>query len=106
MFLLPLICLPFVFILAFNRLIRIPLALWRGELQVPARRRRMLMLAGTAAYLLLLGYTVGLLVALCDAMFIAADTTAAWLHLAWYMAAYPLVYMAAAWIFYYALKGR
>jgi hypothetical protein len=106
MFLLPLIFLPFIFFMAINRLIRIPVALRRGELHVPVRRHRMLVVAGTGAYLLLLAYTASLFVAICKVILFAPDVLAAWLHLVGYVAAYPLVYLAAAWVFYYALKKR
>ena len=104
MFLLPLIFLPFIFFMAINRLIRIPVALRRGELHVPVRCHRMLVVAGTGAYLLLLAYTASLFVAICKVILFASDVLAAWLPLVGYVAAYPLVYLAAAWVFYYALK--
>lgn len=104
MFLLPLIFLPFIFFMAINRLIRIPVALHRGELHVPALRRRMLVLAGLGAYLLLFAYTMGLFVALGKVILFAPNVVTAWLPLAGYVAAYPLVYLAAAWVFYYAFK--
>jgi hypothetical protein len=104
MFVLPAIVLPFIFILAVYRLYQIPTKLLSGELQVPAHRRILLSVADLAAYLMLLGYTVALSVGLVHAIFFAADHLSAYLSLAVYVFAYPLVYMAAAWIFYYGLK--
>ena len=106
MFLLPLLFLPFVLIMAINRLIQIPIGLRRGELHVPAPRRRMLVLAGAAAYLLLLGYTVGFFVVIAEGVLLTSDAVTALLHAAGYAAAYPLVYMVAAWVFYHAFKTR
>lgn len=104
MFLLPLILLPFIFMMAVNRSIRIPLALRRGELHVLVRRRRSLAVAAAAGYLLLLIYTAVLSVAILQAALLEPDAAVAWLALAGYIAAYPLVYMAVAWVFYHALK--
>ena len=106
MFLLPLIFLPFVFIMAINRLIRIPVGLHRGELHVPALQRGMLMFAGAGAYLLLLGYTIGLFVVITKGVLFTSDVVTALLHAAGYAAAYPLVYMVAAWVFYYTFRTR
>lgn len=106
MFLLPLIFLPFVFVMAINRLVRIPVGLRRGELHVPARGRRRLAVAGAGAYLLLLGYTVGLVVVIAEGVLLTSDAVTALLHAAGYVAAYPLVYMVAAWVFYYAFRTR
>lgn len=104
MFVLPLIVLPFIFILAVRRLCQIPARLWSGQLQVPAQHRALLSVASAAAYLALLGYTLALGAALLRAGFLAADRLSAYLSLAGYVLAYPLVYMAAAWIFHYGLK--
>ena len=106
MFLLPLIFLPFVFIMAINRLIRIPVGLRRAELHVPALQRHMLVFAGAGAYLLLLVYTIGLFVVITKGVFFTSDAVAALLHAAGYVAAYPLVYMVAAWVFYYTFRTR
>lgn len=104
MFLLPLIFLPFVFIMAINRLVRIPVGLHRGELHVPSLRRRRLVVAGAVAYLLLLSYTVGLFFLIAKGVLFTSDAVTALLHAAGYVAAYPLVYIIAAWVFYYAFR--
>ena len=104
MFVLPAIALPFLLMLAVYRLLHIPLQLRTGTLRVPERRRTVLLVATAAAYLALLAYTVGLLTALVHTLFFAADSLSAYLELAAYVLAYPLVYLAAAWIFYHGLK--
>jgi ABC-type nickel/cobalt efflux system permease component RcnA len=104
MFVLPAIALPFLLMLAVYRLLHIPLQLRAGALRVPERRRAMLLVATAAAYLALLAYTTGLLTALVHTLFFAADSLSAYLELAAYVLAYPLVYLAAAWIFYHGLK--
>lgn len=104
MFVLPAIALPFLLMLAVYRLLHIPLQLRADALRVPVRRRAVLLVATTAAYLALLAYTAGLLTALVHTLFFAADSLSAYLELAAYVLAYPLVYLAAAWIFYHGLK--
>lgn len=104
MFVLPAIALPFLLMLAIYRLLHIPRQLRAGALRVPEQRRTVLLVATAAAYMVLLAYTVGLLTALVHALFFAADSVSAYLELAAYVLAYPLVYLAAAWISYHGLK--
>ncbi len=104
MFVLPAIALPFLLMLAVYRLLHIPRQLRAGALQVPVRRRAMLLGATAVAYLALLAYTVALLAALVHTLLFAADSLSAYLELAAYALAYPLVYLAAAWTFYHGLK--
>lgn len=80
------------------------MALRSGELHFPAGRQRLAGPAAAAAYLLLLIYTAALLVAIFQAVLNAQDAVAAWIALAGYMAAYPLIYMAVAWVFHHSLK--
>ena len=104
MFVLPAIALPFLLMLAVYRLLRIPRQLRAGALRVPEQRRTVLLVATAAAYMALLAYTGGLLTALVHTLFFAADSVSAYLELAAYVLAYPLVYLAAAWISYHGLK--
>lgn len=104
MFVLPLLALPFIFLLAAYRLYQIPMRLRAGRLRVPERRRALWSVASTVAYLVLSGYTVALGAALAQAAFFAADRLPAYLALTGYVLAYPLVYMAAAWVFFHGLK--
>lgn len=104
MFALPAIALPFLLMLAVYRLLHVPLQLRAGPLRVPERRRTVLLVATAAAYLVLLAYTVVLLTALVHTLFFAADSVSAYLELAPYVLAYPLVYLVAAWTFYHGLK--
>lgn len=104
MFILPLIILPFILAMAVRRLCQIPAGLWSGRLQVRAHRHALLSAAVAAAYLVLLGYTLALGAALLHAGLLAADRLPAYLSLAGYVLAYPLVYMAAAWVFYHGLQ--
>ncbi|MFT3813616.1 MAG: hypothetical protein QM740_09580 [Acidovorax sp.] len=95
---------PLIFGMAINRLYQIPRRLRRGELRLPGRQRAALHVATIAAYLVLLGYTVALAAALVHALLVADNHLSAYWELALYMAAYPLVYMGAAWVFYYGFK--
>lgn len=104
MFLLPAFLLPFLFVLAIRRLVQIPRKLLSGEWRIPERRRRLLAAADAVAYLLLLGTTVALAAALVYAVAFAPDRLSAYLSLAVYVTIYPLVYLAAAWIFYYGIR--
>jgi hypothetical protein len=74
MFVLPAIALPFLLMLAVYRLLRIPRQLRAGALQVPVRRRAMLLGATAVAYLALLAYTVALLAALVHTLLFLQQT--------------------------------
>lgn len=104
MFVLPILVIPLVFGLAVFRLYQIPRRLWRGELRLPGRGRTLLHVSTIAAYLVLLSYTIALSSALAQALFVAEDRVAAYFALFFYMAAYPVVYVAVAWVFYHGLK--
>lgn len=105
MFLLPTLFLPLVFGLAVFRLYQIPRKLWAGALRLPGRPRIILWMATVGAYLALLCYTIALGTALVRAVFFAESSYSAYLSLVIYVAAYPLVYFAAAWVFYYGLTA-
>lgn len=104
MFVLPALILPLVLGLALFRLVQIPRRLWLGELRLPGRSHLLLHIATITAYLVLLVCTIALGAALAQALLLAEDRFSAYWTLLIYMAAYPLVYMGAAWIFYYGLK--
>lgn len=104
MFFLPLILVPIVFLMAVARLYQIPVQLRSGRLQLVERGRPGLRLATLLAYAGLLTGSGALLAALVYASFFASQRWTAYLHLAPYLALYPLLYLAAAWIFYYGLK--
>jgi hypothetical protein len=103
-FVLPTLLIPLVLGLALHRLYQIPRGLWRGELRLPGRQRALLHVATITAYGVLLCCTVALVGALVHVFLVADDRLSAYWKLALYMAAYPLVYMGVAWIFYYGLK--
>ena len=103
MFVLPALILPLVFGLAIYRLYQIPRRLSSGALRLPARRRSTWLLAGALAYFGLLACTVFLGFALVHLLFVEGDRLPAYLSLLAYLAAYPFAYVAAAWVFYYAL---
>jgi hypothetical protein len=105
MLILPALLLPLIFGLAIHRLIGIPRELWRGKLRLPGRQRIVLHAATLAAYGALLGYTVALGAALVHALLAAQDRLSAYLALLGYVAAYPVVYFLAAWVFYYGLQS-
>ena len=104
MFLLPMLLLPLVLGLAVYRLYQIPRKLWSGALRLPGRHRPFLGAATVGAYLVLLCCTVALSTALIRALLLAENRLSAYLSLLLYIAAYPLVYFGAAWVFYYGLQ--
>ena len=104
MFVLPALILPLIFGLAITRLYQIPRKLWLGELQLAGKQQIYLSTVTIAAYLALFSYTALLGAALFQAVFIAENRLNAYLSVAVYVGAYPLVYIAAAWVFYYGLK--
>lgn len=104
MFVLPLILVPIVFLMALARLYQIPGQLRSGRLQLVGRGRAGLRMATLLAYAGLLAGSGALLAALVYASFFAADRWSASLYLAPYLALYPWLYLAAAWVFYYGLK--
>ena len=52
----------------------------------------------------MLFYTIALSTALIQALLLAENRLSAYLSLLLYIAAYPLVYFGAAWVFYYGLQ--
>ena len=103
MFLIPAIVLPFVFFLAIRRLYRIPRGLALGELGFPIHRRLLWRVSGTVAYVGLLAYTVFVLVFLVRLLLANSSSARLYVEVAAYVIAYPFVYLAAAWVFFYAL---
>jgi hypothetical protein len=104
MFVLPAIIIPLIFCLAVHRLYQVPRRLYLGELQLPVNGRPLLFAATLAAYFLLLSYTVALAIALGQVLLAANNRLHEYLALLGYIAAYPLVYIGAAWVFYYGLR--
>ncbi|MGE8442261.1 MAG: hypothetical protein ACN6OS_11770 [Comamonas testosteroni] len=104
MFFLPLILVPIVFLMALVRLYQIPVQLRSGRLRLVERGRPVLRLATVLAYAGLLVGSAALLAALVYASLFSAQRWASYLHLAPYLALYPFLYLAAAWVFYYGLK--
>lgn len=90
--------------MAANRLCQIPARLCSGRLRLADRSKPGLRLAAVLAYVGLLAGSGVLLAALAYASFFATDRWSAYLHLAPYLLLYPLLYLAAAWVFYYGLK--
>lgn len=104
MIVLPALLVPLVFCMALYRLYQIPRRLLRGELHLPGRRRLLLHVATVAAYGVLLCSTVALVAVLAHTFWVAGHGLSAYWELAAYLAAYPFVYMGAAWVFYYGFK--
>lgn len=104
MFLLPAFLVLLVFGLAIFRLVQIPRRLWSGDLRLAGARCSALRVATVVAYAVLLASTAALGVALLRTLLWSGGDGAAYLSLLGYFAAYPLVYVAAAWIFFYGLK--
>lgn len=104
MFLLPALLVLLVFGLAIFRLVQIPRRLWSGELRLAGARWSALRAATVVAYGVLLACTVALGAALLRTLLWSGEDGAAYLSLLGYFAAYPLVYVAAAWIFFYGLR--
>lgn len=103
MFLLPAFLTLLVFGLAVYRLVQIPRKLWLGEVQLAGTRFSALRVATVAAYVLLT-CTVALGAMLLRTLLWSG--AAAYLSMLGYFAAYPLVYVAAAWVFFYGPKPR
>lgn len=106
MFILPALIFPLVFGLAIHHLTQIPRRIWRGELRLPGKQRIGLSMATVVAYFALLGYTIALGTALAQALLVVEHRMPAYLSLLAYIAAYPLVYVGAAWVFFYGLKPQ
>lgn len=101
MFVLPALIFPFFLGLALYRLIQIPRKLREGRLQLPGYRW---WAAAAGACLALLCCTAALGTALLRVVVLAEDRLPAYLSLLLYPTACPVVYFAAAWVFYYGLK--
>lgn len=106
MFILPILLLPLVFGLAIHRLVDVPRQIARGTLQLPGRQHLALHAATVGAYAVLLGCTLALGAALAHALWAAQERAPAYLALLGYVAAYPVVYFLAAWVFFYGLRPK
>lgn len=106
MFVLPAIFLPLLFGLAFFHLYQIPKKILSGELTLPGKNRRSLLIGTIVAYIVLLIYTLALSANLVQALFFTENNFAAYLSLFYYVIAYPFIYFCAAWIFYHGLNRR
>jgi len=104
MVLLPAFLVLLVFGLAIFRLVQIPRRLWSGDLRLAGARWSALRAATLVAYGVLLACTVALGAALVRTLLWSGGDGGAYLSLLGYFAAYPLVYLAAAWVFFYGLK--
>jgi hypothetical protein len=100
----PLILLPFLIGLAIYRLYQLPRRLRSGQLRFSPRHRPFLPLFTTAAYLTLLAYTSGLLVAIARTVLNANFSIPGLAPELYAVAAYPFVYLGAEWVFYHGLK--
>ena len=54
----------------------------------------------------MLCYTIAVGMAVCRAVFFAERSYSAYLSVVVYVAAHPVVYFAAAWVFYYGLTAE
>lgn len=103
MFVLPALVLPFILAMALARLWSIPRQLRSGALRLRAQPAWWRPLTALA-YGVLLACTVGLCLALARVAWQAGGQWQAWLPLVGYVAAYPLVYLATAWVFFHGLR--
>jgi len=104
MIVLPLLIFPLVFGMALHRLYQIPLGLHSGQLRLSEHRRLPWSVAAAVAYGVLLAYTVALCIAAARALLAEGGGLPAFWSIAGYVAAYPVVYIAAAWVFFYAFQ--
>ncbi|OYU97971.1 MAG: hypothetical protein CFE45_18290 [Burkholderiales bacterium PBB5] len=103
MFVLPALVLPVILVMALARLWSIPRQLRSGAMRLRAQPvwwRPLTVLA----YGVLLVYTVGLCLALARVAWLTGGQLQAWLPLVGPVAAYPLVYLATAWVFFHGLR--
>jgi hypothetical protein len=106
MLVLPVLIFPLVLVLALQKLYQIPQQLWRAELHFCAQRRGLWVMVCGVAYLALLGCTLRLGLALVQAGWASDEPLSAFLAVLGWVAAYPCIYVGAAWAFYHGLKPR
>jgi hypothetical protein len=104
MFILPLLILPFLLAAAVYRLYSVPHRVLAGSLQLAQTPGSLTTVLTVCAYLGLLGYSAGLVLAVVLALFKGRVSFSDWLSLAPVFAGYPLVYIATEWVFYYGFK--
>ena len=104
MFALPLIAFPFLVALALYRLYVLPRRVLAGNLHLSRRRLSALSAATAIAYVVLLIYTLSLVVLTAKTLATAPTDLMAWLSIAPVFAGYPIVYIAAEWVFYYGFQ--
>jgi hypothetical protein len=90
--------------MALHRLYQIPRGLYSGQLRLSVHRRLRWGVAAAAAYGVLLLYTAALCIAAGKLLWAHGGTLSAFLSIVGYVAAYPMVYAAAAWVFFYAFQ--
>ncbi|NDY93817.1 hypothetical protein [Ideonella livida] len=104
MMLLPALLLPLVLCLAVYRLVQWPRRLCSGALRLTPHQPALWGSLAVAAYGLLGACTVWVIWAVAQvAVAPDADRLSAWLQVAGLVAAYPLVYLLTAWVFFHAL---
>lgn len=104
MFVLPALIFPLVLSLALQRLYRIPTQLWRAEVHISPQRRGLWVIVCGAAYLALLSCTLKLGFVLAQAGWASSEPLSAYGAVLGWVAAYPCVYVGAAWAFFHGLK--
>ena len=104
MLILPALVFPLVLALALQRLYRIPTQLWRAEVHVCPQRHGLWVMVCSAAYLALAGCTLKLGLVLAQAVWGFDEPLLAYVSVLGWAAAYPCVYVGAAWAFFHGLK--
>ena len=104
MLILPALVFPLVLALALQRLYRIPTQLWRAEVHVSPQRHGLWVMVCCVGYLALLGCTCKLGFVLVQAGWASTEPLSAYGAVLGWVAAYPCVYVGAAWAFFHGLK--
>lgn len=104
MFAIPLILFPVVLAAVLYRLYTLPRKYLRGEARLAGPKNSLLTLLTLAAYLGLLAYTVALMFLLARLAFSGHHNPEDWLSVALTAAGFPIMYVAAEWVFFYGFE--
>jgi hypothetical protein len=105
MFLIPLIVFPFIVSMAVYRLYQLPRRYFLGTIRLTHPGLSLRSTLTVVAYLGLLAYTVGVALLVIQTLLGGLSTLASWLDVAPALAAYPIVYIAAEWVFFYGFQA-
>ncbi|MFT3800287.1 MAG: hypothetical protein QM766_03635 [Burkholderiaceae bacterium] len=104
MFIIPLILFPIVLAAVLYRLWTLPRRYLKGEARLAHPKKSLLTFLTLVAYLGLLAYTIVLMFLIGQLAFSGHHTLEDWLSVALTAVGFPIMYVAAEWVFFYGFE--